>query len=121
MQTLEIPQTSPDIDEQIDPRMKRVIESTPSDNYEFRQMQLIAEKCVHDNPGITFETLTRSNLEATAAKWADLEKPDSSYSNAWRNLVKHPDFEKHSRFKNNYANVDLKDVEYFMETGKLPK
>ena len=83
MHTLETPPIETGPEDQLSPKMHRIICGPASDNYEFRQMQLIAEMCIRENHGVP---LTRSMLDDAGNRWADLEHPDSSYSSAWRNF-----------------------------------
>ena len=117
MQTLETPPINPDTEDPIDPRRKALIEGTPADTFESRQIQLVGDKCKRDNHT---DNITASMLRATTGEWADPDHPNTSYARKLRDFVSDPDFKIHQRFDKHYGNITIEDLEYYMQTGQIP-
>jgi len=97
----------------VDKRIRDILDSPPLNDYVRRQMQLAVERFGLEHPN---DTIDHETLEQLMMAWSDKESP-SHYSEAWKNLAYHPDFEKHPRFQGDYSKVTLEDLEAFIKNG----
>jgi hypothetical protein len=95
--------------------MEELLQSPPVNNYMKRQIQLAADKFKLENPGVE---LTHPMMTDLVMKWAE---DGSEYSPAFRELSKNPLFSEHIRFRGNYANITIEDVEFYIKNKRLPE
>lgn len=97
----------------VDSKILELLDAPPPDNYNHRQIQLALEKSFLDFPE---KILNRKMLDEMMTNWHT-----SPLSKSFRNIFQHPDFKTHHRFQGKLSQINLNDVEYFMENEMLPK
>jgi hypothetical protein len=88
---------------EIDPRVQKILDASPSSNYMLRQMQLSVEKFINENPD---HPLDYATIEQIGMAWAD-----SDDSKKFSSIAHHSDFKSHPKFQGDVANVTLEDME----------
>lgn len=112
MSSIETPQVESARNSTIDPKVRKLLDGPPSNNYMHRQVQLAVEKFSLEHPS---DTLSDQLIHDVMTTWQA-----SVYSTKWRELIKHNEFNDHPRFKGKLENVTLEDLEYFIKTNELP-
>ncbi len=98
---------------ELNPKIAALLDGPPSNNYNFRQVQLMADKFLLDNPNAK---LSHDIFEKIMADWANTE-----YSEAFHDLANHEQFKSHPRFMGNISKIELSDVNYWIEYKELPE
>ena len=119
MKSFEAPPQDSLIAEDVDKRVREILDGPPLNDYTKRQMQLAVEKFIALQPDVRLDSKT---LDDVMLAWSDTGSLEH-YSEIWNKFVKHPGFKAHNRFQGSYANVTLEDLEAFGEKGckELPE
>jgi hypothetical protein len=96
----------------ISTKISRLLDGPPSDNYNLRQIQLVAERIIKEHSEFP---LNDEYMNDAMMKWAD-----SPWSKAFGGIAHDLQFETHPRFQGNVKNILLEDVQYFIENNKMP-
>lgn len=97
----------------VEGKIRQLLDGPPSNNYNFRQLQLIVEKFVVAHPE---EILDHQKLDELIMEWAD-----SKMSGAFKKIVYNQGFKTHPRFLGDISKVTLEDVECYAETEMMPE
>jgi hypothetical protein len=104
------------IAEDVDVKIRDLLDGPPSSDYNRRQMQLAVERFVTQHPE---ETLDHDRLREIMKEWATPEL--SKLSKGFSDIARHPAFKTHPRFQGDVSNITVHDVQYCIETGKIPE
>jgi hypothetical protein len=102
--------------EPVDPKVDKLLDGPPSDDYNKRQIQLMYEWQHRLRPE---EALTRENFDKVGMDWVGDVDSSNSMSKSFREIKNHPDFTSHSRLQGKISNIEIDDVLYWVENHKL--